>query len=126
MSAAYRSAGVTHGRRSALRLLQTDRSDGTVSPRFAPTTNMPAHNNDRIDTQSERITGDLCGTDLRSYATPNAPFLETVARFGSLATSYHGRCALWLKTFRQEHEQSLPRTVPACGAKCRRKLGRRR
>jgi hypothetical protein len=59
MSPAYRSAGVTHGQRSALRLLQTDRSDGTASPRFAPTTNMPAHNNDRIDTQSGRVTGDL-------------------------------------------------------------------
>jgi hypothetical protein len=61
MSAACRPAGVTHGQRSALRLLQTDRSDGTASPSFAPTTNVPAHNNDRIDTQSERVTGVPCG-----------------------------------------------------------------
>jgi len=37
----------------------TERSDGTATPSFAPTTNVPAHNNDHVHARAEHVTDDL-------------------------------------------------------------------
>jgi hypothetical protein len=37
----------------------TGKPNGSAAPSFALTRNVPAHNNNRIDSQTERVTGDM-------------------------------------------------------------------